>query len=841
MRRTTSSLPGRKRRRGTARLFVLGTTVAMSASLATAGTPRVDGRRSRAAASKTAAAATAVAEANQDVLAQSFDFAVPAGPLDAAAAAFAAATRVNVVFGLDSIGSIHSPGASGRLTADAALRAMLAGTGLSARFESGRVVVEVARLSEDVQVVGVGTTAVSSPKYVVPLRNVPQTVAVVPRDIIEKQGAFTLSEALRNVPGVTMQAGEGGGASNTAGDMFNLRGFSATNSLFLDGVRDDGLISRDVYNIEQVEVFLGPTGSDVGRSTAGGYVNQVTKTPTLQAARSGAVSLGSASQRRATVDLNIPLAKAADSWGSRSALRVNAVLQDSGVPSRQYVTGRRRGVAPSLALGIGTRTRVTAGGQFMTQENTPDYGVPGAAFREFPLAPTTVIAPRDVDTTNFYGTRADYDDASQESYTGKVEHDLNRRLSIRNQTRYNRTHRVAVVSAIQNVAAYAPATGLVTLSRQGNDRENTIVSNQTNLTARFSTGTVTHASTFGVEFTSEEQTAPTLGTLGTPTPVDLFYPMIAASVPGAAPAPTGANTVGKANTAAAYLFDTVDVSTRVQLSAGLRAERYTATALANDAAGVTTTDLTARDTLLSGRGGVVIRLTPMANLYASVGSTVTPPGTANFTLNAQPNNQNNPSTKPQRSTNYEAGGKWDAAEGRLSLNAALFHTINTNVIFTVDATAVPPLFNQDDEQTVTGVTVGALGKLSSRWQVLGNLGYLHGTFKSQAAASNGNQLLLTPRLSGSMWATFQAHPVFAVGGGVRFTEGIFINAANTIRMPGYAVIDALAEYTASARLSLRLNLYNLADRTYVRSVNNNGGRFNPGQGIAFLLTPTLRF
>ncbi|MGE0392674.1 MAG: TonB-dependent siderophore receptor [Vicinamibacterales bacterium] len=832
-------MPTRRRRRGTARLFVLGTTLAMSTNLALAETHPPAGRRARAAASGVAAAAAS--EGSQDVLGQAFEFAVPAGPLDAAAAAFTAATRINVVFGLDSIGSIHSPGASGRLTADAALRVMLAGTGLSARFESGRVVFEVARLSEDVQVVGVGTTAVSSPKYVVPLRNVPQTVAVVPRDIIEKQGAFTLSEALRNVPGVTLQAGEGGGASNTAGDMFNLRGFSASNSLFLDGVRDDGLITRDVYNIEQVEVFMGPTGSDVGRSTAGGYVNQVTKAPTLQASRSAMLSLGSASQRRATVDVNVPLSKTADTWATRSALRLNAVVQDSGVVSRDFVSAERRGVAPSVALGIGTGTRVTVSGQFMRQENTPDYGVPGAAYLEAPLAPTTARAPRNVDVTNYYGTRADYDDASQNSVTGRFEHDVNRHLSIRNLTRYNQTHRVAVVSAIQNVAAYNPATELVTLSRQGNDRENTIVSNQTNVTARFSTGTMSHASTFGVEFTDERQEAPTLGNLGTPTPVNLYNPVNAALVPGAAPARTGALSVGKAMTAAAYLFDTVDVSPRVQLSGGLRAERYTATVRANDAAGAITTDLTARDTLLSGRGGVVVRLSSMANLYASYGATATPPGTANFTLNAQPNNQNNPSTRPQRSTNYEGGGKWDAAGGRLSLNGAVFHTINTNVIFTVDATAIPPIFNQDDEQTVTGFTAGALGKLTDRWQVLANVGVLKGTFKSQAAANNGNQLLLTPTVSGSVWGTYQASPALSVGGGVRFTEGVFINAANTIRMPGYAVLDALAEYTVSPRLSFRLNVYNLTDRDYIKSVNNNGGRFNPGQGLSFLLTPTIRF
>ncbi len=84
---------------------------------------------------------------------------------------------------------------------------------------------------------------VSSPRYPAPLRDVPQTIAVIPKATIAQQGATTLSDALRNVPGITLQAGEGGGASNTAGDMFNMRGFNASNSLFVDGVRDDGLIS----------------------------------------------------------------------------------------------------------------------------------------------------------------------------------------------------------------------------------------------------------------------------------------------------------------------------------------------------------------------------------------------------------------------------------------------------------------------------------------------------------------------------------------------------------------------------------------------------------------------
>ena len=108
------------------------------------------------------------------------------------------------------------------------------------------------------------------------------------------------------MPGITLQAGEGGGASSTSGDMFNMRGFSAANSMFVDGVRDDGLISRDVYNLEQVEVFSGPTGSDVGRTNAAGYINLATKTPHLGAA-SGDVGYGAGEQVRATFDVNQPL------------------------------------------------------------------------------------------------------------------------------------------------------------------------------------------------------------------------------------------------------------------------------------------------------------------------------------------------------------------------------------------------------------------------------------------------------------------------------------------------------------------------------------------------------
>ena len=183
----------------------------------------------------------------------------------------------------------------------------------------------------------------------------------------------------------------------------------------------------------------------------------------------------------------------------------------------------------------------------------------------------------------------------------------------------------------------------------------------------------------------------------------------------------------------------------------------------------------------------------------------------------------------------------DVASGRLSLTGSVFHTINTNVLFTVDAVAVPPVYNQDDKQRVDGVTLGAVGQITPRWQVLGSLGYLDTESLTQNSANNGRRLTLSPKFSGSLWTTIQLPKGWTLGGGVRATEEVFINAANTIAAPGYHVVDGLVEYAVNQHLSLRLNIYNLTDVVYIRNVNNNGGRYNPGNPRTAQLTSAITF
>jgi catecholate siderophore receptor len=771
-----------------------------------------------------------------------FRFAISQGPLEPALRQFESITGFAIQVEPDLVANLTTLGATGSLTAVQALDRLLSGTSLSFRAVDAKTYAVEIRLSGDtVQVTGITEKPVSH-KYPTSLTETPQTIQLIPRTLLDEQGATTLSDALRNVPGITMQAGEGGGASNTSGDMFNMRGFSANNSLFVDGVRDNGMLARDVFNLEQIEVFSGPTGSDVGRTNAAGYINLATKVPQRDEARSGSITYGSASQVRMTADLNqpLPLGQRGTFLGN-AAIRVNALWQDGGVAGRNEVSRESQSIAPSIAFGLSTPTRLTVSAQMMRQDNLADYGLPAAASPVGPLTPTSALAAAPVDQSNYYGSPdVDYDRGEQDNVLVRLEHDFGTTASIRNQTRYNTTTREALITSIQNPAAYNPDTNLVTLSRQANERHNDIFSNQTSLTARPTTGRLRHDLSLGLEISREEQFAPTLAGVGTRDPVDLHHPDVFSPVVGVDVQPTGAYAEGRTDTVALYAFDGFDVGARTRVNGGVRVERYDTTSRSVTAAGVVT-DLDGSGTLVSGKAGVIFRLNSLGNVYASYGSSLTPPGSANFQLNAAPNNQNNPNVDPQKSVSYEVGSKWDLAGSRVQLTGAYFWTRNENVIFVVDAAAVPPIFNQDDEQKVQGVSLSLVGRITPRLDVHLAMQYLDSSLVSQNPALHGHRLALTPEFSGNVWATYQFPRGIRAGGGVRYTDPVYISTANTTIIPRYAVGDLLVEAPLGDRTLLRLNVYNVTDRTYIKNINNNAGRYNPGAPRSFLLSTAIRF
>ena len=194
-------------------------------------------------------------------------FNIPGGTLETVLLAFQKSSGLQVVIPNDGMRPLASPGVVGRYSPEQALREILRGTGITYRFSDKQtVILEIHTNTEEVEVRDDARVVLSSTKYTEPLLDTPQTINVISKEVMEEQGATTLRDVLKNVPGLTITAGEGG---NPAGDNLTLRGFSARNDIFIDGVRDLSPQSRDPFNLEQVEVVKGPGSAFTGRGSTG--------------------------------------------------------------------------------------------------------------------------------------------------------------------------------------------------------------------------------------------------------------------------------------------------------------------------------------------------------------------------------------------------------------------------------------------------------------------------------------------------------------------------------------------------------------------------------------------
>jgi catecholate siderophore receptor len=749
-------------------------------------------------------------------------FAIAAGPLDAVLPQFEAVTGLRVLVDNDAIRQLQSPGASGMFTANQALALLLQGTGVRHRLtNASTVTLDLAPIAEAIEVSVDAQPALSSSKYTQPLRDVPQTVHLIPRALIEEQGATTLRDVLRNVPGITMQAGEGG---VPAGDNLTIRGFNARTDIFIDGVRDFGGYSRDSFNLEQVEVIKGPSSASAGRGSTGGSINLVTKRPLLQDENRIAVSGGSADFKRGTIDVNRPIDADAG-----VAARLNVMWQESGVAGRDVVKNASWGVAPSLAFGVGRPTQVTVSYLHLGQDNVPDYGLPWVPATNVALA-EFADQPAPVRSENYYGLRnRDYEEIANDVATVVARHDSTA-FSLRNAFRYGRTRRDSLITAPR--FADNISTNVRRTDWKSRDQIDGIFSNQSDVTTRFSTARTTHSLVAGVEVSREHDTNFTRIETSPPAPnTDLFNPNPDdAYVSGLAR--NGARTEGIATTAAVYAFDTVHLNERVEVSGGVRWDSFNIGFTNLDATGPETR-FDRSDGLLSWRSGVVYKPAANGSIYAGAGTSLNP-SAEGLALTAS-----TADLEPERTRNFEIGTKWDLAAGRASLTFAVFDTEKTNARTPGINPGDPPTVLQG-RQRVRGVEFGAVGRLTRWWNVIAG----YAGMRSRIVASNtetevDKALAHTPRHTMNLWTTVEVGPRVQVGGGAQFMDSVFTNAANTRRVPNYWLANATAAWNVSDQLTLRVNAYNLTDRQYIDRVG--GGHYIPGPRRSATVTADVGF
>lgn len=700
----------------------------------------------------------------------------------------------------------------------------------------------------------------SSLKATAPLLNTPQTTTVIPKEVFTQQGARNLTDVLKNTPGISYNAGENGFGTNQ--NNFSLRGTDTTGSIYVDGFRDSGSYSRDIFNLERVEIVKG-AAADNGRGTAGGYVNLVSKTPGLENAYSGSTSYAAdetdASGRfRTSVDIN----QVIDGALPGTAFRLNAFLQEGGIAGRNIAEANAWGVAPSISFGLGTDTRLTLSYQHVRQNDIPDWGVNSGVTTNRGFGNVTRVG-RDI----FHGLTSDYDDTSSNAFLAVIEHDFTSGLKLSNHTRITKTDREADFTM---PFGYEDATK--TTFRQQRvryDRENFSFGNQTNLVYEFETGSLKHTLATGLEYSHEKSEANRFGSTNR-TGVSASNPN---NNPTGFPVPayggTGEVTI---DTIAAYVFDTVEINEQFQLTGGLRLEHYRAELEGRDALGAIEAANTfdKSDTTLGGKLGLIYKPAENGSIYGSIGVSAMPPGSllSNADASREGDNGfpgagagiNNRNASTQMNWNYEIGTKWDFYDGRLSTTAAVFHTVRTDVAI---SDGRGNMIGEGD-QTLSGIELGVAGQITDEWNVFA--GFLAMTterdhfndFRDAGGRPaiggqniNGDELAFAPNYSANLFTTYRFPIGLTIGGGMQYVGSSYLGRPDDAeriipngtygKIPDYLTFNALLAYEINPNVTIRFNVDNVFDEVYAVSSNWSGVRSLVGPARTYTISADWSF
>ncbi|MGH9968329.1 MAG: TonB-dependent siderophore receptor [Pyrinomonadaceae bacterium] len=672
-----------------------------------------------------------------------------------------------------------------------------------------RIVLPVAGYSGTVTITdmaGYQTSAVSTAtKTLTALRDLPQSVTVVTREVIRDQSMHSIADVVRYVPGITAIQGE----NNR--DQVVIRGNSSSADFFLDGVRDDVQYYRDLYNLEQVEALKGPNAMVFGRGGGGGVINRVTKQARFTSSRELTFQGGSYGNKRVIGDFDQRLS-------DKVAFRLNGLYENSR-SFRNQVGLERYGINPTLTLAAGSQTQIRVGYEHFNDYRTADRGIPSYRGR-----------PADVDISTLFGNPSESRvRARVDLVSGILEHQIGD-LSIRNRTLlgdYDRYYQNFVPGAVSadmtrvNLTAYNNAT----------QRRNFF--NQTDLTYLTKTRSIKHTLLAGAEF--GHQVSNNLRHTGffnnTSTTISVPFANPTISVPMAfRQNATDADNHVAANVAAAYAQDQIELSRNVQVLAGVRFDRFDLR-FHNNRNGENFSRL---DSLISPRLGIVVKPVVPLSVYASYSVSYLPSSGDQFSsLTAITQ-----TLKPEKFSNYEIGTKWDLRRS-LSLTVAAYRLDRTNTKATDPND--PTRIVQTGSQRTNGFELGLSGSVTRDWKIAGGYAYQDARVTSATtAAPTGARVAQVPRNTFSLWNNYSFWRNWGIGLGIIHRSDMFAAIDNKVILPGYLRADGALRYMINEKFALQANVENLFNRKYFVNADSNDN-ISPGYPRTARLALTWKF
>ncbi len=690
------------------------------------------------------------------------------------------------------------------------------------------------------------------PEFVSPLVDTPRAVTVIPQQVIEQTAAMSLQDILANSPGITLGAGEGG---QPLADRPVIRGQTSSNNIFVDGLRDSGGQQRELFNLEQVEVIKGPDAVYSGRGSGGGSINLATKQPRLSNFTNGSFGVGTDGYVRGTLDGNWKVS-------DNAALRLNIMGAQGDVPGRDSVDYDKWGVALAFAAGLGTDTTFTASYYHLTSNQMPDYGLP--LFTKTGIRDTDsgiLDVPRDA----FYGVQdRDYLENTVDTFSAIFTHDFSDNLRIRNVSRYSETLNDYVVTNpgdggnVTN-GGVANVGGVWWMKRGTKSRWNPAetIANVTDLSGRFTTGSLVHNFNAGLELSREKNrnasyTVMTTSGAACPAPMTgmdctpLYNPNPSDSWTGTITrGPVSRNTT---DTVALYAFDAINLTDKLILNLGIRYDDYSVEGVdgSGSIAAPVYTPRKGSWTFTNYQAGLVYKPTANSSVYASWSTSSTPP-----TISAGDQNTGNGMGSgstlldPEETESFEIGAKANLFDQKLSLGITAFQLTRENA----QILTAPNVYEQAGEVEVKGIELSAAGNITDKWQVFGGYTWMDSELTKGAYNSTviGEQLANTPEHSASLFTTYRLLAKLTVGGGVYYVskswggnQGGAGGGNNRVYAPEYTRVDLMGTYDINDRASVTLNVKNVGDERYIMRTNGvHHADVAPGRQA--LLTLNLRY
>ena len=655
------------------------------------------------------------------------------------------------------------------------------------------------------------------------ISDIPQAITVIPEGLLEDQNATTLKDGLRNVPGLTFNAGEGG----RIGDNMNIRGFYSFGDLYVDGIRDTAQYNRDLFNVTQVDVLRGAASMLFGRGQAGGVINEVTKTPFLMNKSNAAVTAGSYDYYRGTADMNVVL-----NQESSTAFRLNAVAQDAK-SSRDVVQNKTLGFAPTVTYGIGTDNQVSLSYYYLDTNNTPDFGVGFVNGKPLNTA------------TGFSGTNQDYEKNTTQLTTLSQQYTFDKDTSLNTKIRYSHYDR----SLWSNKGRSAlPVTALALANPRGG--EESTFAFQSDFNKRFSTGSIGHELLTGVEVYNENAERYSYDTTGCTADVIRNNVIVRDTCKygyGNQVKTPSSQVNYKGNTASIYAQDMVEVYTGWKVMGGIRYDSLRAN---YQAPGSATTFGPSRQANLnfgeqSYRAGLLYQPTLNSNYYLTWSDSFNPTADL-YQLSA------GTGYPAERSAVSELGAKWNVTDDGLALRAALYQAVkkwerNTDINSTSSIDSV--------KRHTNGFELELTGSITDKWDIFSGGALMSSIIDDQGYSGTTRQ---NPNLVGmrsrnapaytyNVWTTYKVAQNWKFGGGVfgvgqRQVYGLSTGTGpiTANQVPAYARVDAMLQYDIK-EYSLKLNVMNLLNTTNYESVYVNGGFAIPGTLRSYQLQAVVRF